>query len=117
MESRREYQRRIDEANKRAEKFGPVGPTPLSHPKPVVVKELPKVPETRPESFDKPLLTIDEERDATERLLGLQVLKNELAKALAGKIPVRYQLKGLLAGGIGGILLGVGMLMFRGCGG
>jgi len=115
MESRREYQRRIDEANKRAEKFGPVGPTPLSHPKPAVVKELPKVPEVVPPSFDKPLLTIDEEREAYERLLSLGVVKIEYAKVLAGKIPWRYQLKGILAGGIGMALLAAGTLVVKGC--
>ena len=83
-----EVRRRIDAALKRA-MAEPTPTTPLSKPR--IIKELEGVPETRPPQLDTPIMTDDEELEATKDRIELGVARNDLVEVEAGHTPAKYK--------------------------
>ena len=63
--------------------------TPLSKPR--IIKELEKVPETRPPHLDTPIMTDKEELEATKDRIDLGVARNDLREIESGHTPAKYK--------------------------
>ena len=106
-----EFQKRIDEANKRALETQPQLVPLLKKP---ILTELPKVKETPPpeQPYYYPFKSEKEYVEALEESNDRLVAEIEHNELLKGKIPIGMIWWKLLAGGIGAALMGY---MMKGC--